>query len=296
VLFTTDDIGQNKAEAAKKRLEALNPEIQFSVFTGGVTKTNVLGLVEQFDIVVDGTDNFPTRYLLNDACFYCRKIYMYGAISRFEGQVSVFNAPDHTGKRGVNYRDMFPEPPAKGAVLSCAETGVLGVLPGIIGTMQATETIKIITGIGEPLNGFLWMFDALSAETRKIKLAKNPANPLNINRVFLLGIPDSYGLCGPVFQKNISIEELRQWQESGRKFQLIDVREPEEYAQGYIPSGILVPLDTLSSKLKSIPKDIPVAVYCQSGKRSQHAVQQLMDAGWENVWNVTGGYAAFMPV
>ncbi|RMG77788.1 MAG: molybdopterin-synthase adenylyltransferase MoeB, partial [Bacteroidetes bacterium] len=227
VLFTVDDVGKSKAETAKKRLLALNPHLKITVHNERFTKDNALDLVRQYDVVADGTDNFPTRYLVNDACVLAGKVNVYASIFRFEGQVSVFNYLHADGSRGPNYRDMFPEPPPPGLVPNCAEGGVLGVLPGIIGSMQACEVIKVITGVGEPLAGRIFLFDAASFTTRILKVSKNPDTKITelINYDQFCGIAPAENT--PV--KEITVRELYEMQVQGDDFQLIDVREPYEY-------------------------------------------------------------------
>ncbi len=207
------------------------------VHNTALTSENALDLIAGYDIVADGTDNFPTRYLVNDACVFLDKVNVYASIYRFEGQVSVFNHLDKESNRGPNYRDIYPAPPPPGMVPSCAEGGVLGVLPGIIGSFQANEVIKVVAGIGEPLSGRLFLFDALRFESRTLKIHRDPANPLNGENPTQASLIDYEEFCGiPSFEAKsaqdlpfVTVEELRDWRESGRSFQLIDVREPYEY-------------------------------------------------------------------
>src|SRR5258705_6083032 len=230
VLFGVNEIGQPKVEAAKRRLASLNPYIEIKLYNTQLTSKNALDIIKDYDVVADGTDNFPTRYLVNDACLLLDKPNVYASIFQFEGQVSVFNHKNKNGERGPNYRDLYPTPPPPGLVPSCAEGGVLGVLPGIIGSLQASEVIKIITGIGEPLNGRFFTFDALSFETRTFKIKRRDDNPVNGQNPTIHGLIDYEQFCGvkavekPV--REITADELYDWQVTGEKFQLIDVREP----------------------------------------------------------------------
>jgi sulfur-carrier protein adenylyltransferase/sulfurtransferase len=292
VLFTTEDIGKSKAETAKKRLIALNPHLDIVVYKTRFTRENALELIANYDVVADGTDNFPTRYLVNDACVLAGKVNVYASIFQFEGQVSVFNYPQADGTRGPNYRDMFPEPPPPGLVPNCAEGGVLGVLPGIIGSMQASEVIKVLTGVGKPLVGRLFLFDAASFTTRILKVQKSPDTKITelINYEQFCGIESPTELR-PV--KELSVQELYDLQVQGADFQLIDVREPHEFAAANI-DGELIPLGTVSAAAHRIAKDKKVVIHCRSGVRSAKAIRELEDLfGFENLYNLKGGILAW---
>lgn len=292
VLFTTDDIGKSKAETAKERLIALNPHLDIVVYKTRFTRENALELIANYDVVADGTDNFPTRYLVNDACVLAGKVNVYASIFQFEGQVSVFNYPQADGTRGPNYRDMFPEPPPPGLVPNCAEGGVLGVLPGIIGSMQASEVIKVLTDVGEPLAGRLFLFDAASFTTRILKVQKSPDTKITelINYEQFCGIESPIELR-PV--KEVSVQELYDLQVQGADFQLIDVREPHEFAAANI-DGELIPLGTVSAAAHRIAKDKKVVIHCRSGVRSAKAIRELEDLfGFENLYNLKGGILAW---
>lgn len=294
VLYNIADIGKSKAETAREKLLAMNPHIDVQAFFMPLNRENALDLVAQYDIVADGTDNFQTRYLVNDACVLTGKVNVYASIFRFEGQVSVFNLTKN-GERGVNYRDLFPSPPPLGLVPDCAEGGVLGVLPGIIGSMQASEVIKVLTGIGEPLAGRLFVFDAADFTTRVLKISKNP------NLAPITELIDYDMFCGfkpkntegtLQDKKEISASELKQMIAENIDFQLIDVRESYEYEVANL-GGILIPLSTLKEKTDLISKDKQVVVHCKSGGRSAKAIAQLEALGFTNLWNLTGGIEAF---
>ncbi len=292
VLFTVSDLGKSKAETAKIRLEALNPHINIIVYKIRFTTENALDLVSQYDVVADGTDNFPTRYLVNDACVLAGKVNVYASIFQFEGQVSVFNYPNADGTRGPNYRDMFPEPPPPGLVPNCAEGGVLGVLPGIIGSMQACEVIKVVTGVGEPLAGRLFLFDAASFTTRILKVGKSPDTRITE----LIDYEQFCGIESPKEQrpvKEITVQELYDWQTQGTDFQLIDVREPHEYAIAEI-GGELIPLATVVGAAARIARNKPVVVHCRSGVRSANAIRELEALfNFDNLYNLKGGILAW---
>ncbi|MEM6318886.1 MAG: molybdopterin-synthase adenylyltransferase MoeB [Bacteroidota bacterium] len=292
VLFTVADVGQSKALTAKKRLEALNPHIKIEVFNIAFTTKNALEISKEYDIIADGTDNFPTRYLTNDVCVLMGKVNVYASIFRFEGQVSVFNYLDKNGERGPNYRDLFPQPPPPNMVPNCAEGGVLGVLPGIIGSLQANEVIKIITGVGEPLSGRLFLFDAASFTTRNLKIRKNPTTTIT-------ELIDYDQFCGIVpkkeasMVKSINVHELKDWRDSEKDFQLIDVRETYEYDICNL-DGELVPLNTLLNYVAEISKTKPVVVQCRSGVRSANAIKVLQQQfGFDNLYNLEGGILAW---
>lgn len=298
VLYGKDDVGQLKVEAARRRLEALNPHVRFDIHNTRLTSANALEIISQYDIVADGTDNFPTRYLVNDACVLAGKPNVYASIFQFEGQVSVFNYRNAAGETGPNYRDLYPTPPPPGLVPSCAEGGVLGVLPGIIGSLQALEVIKVATGVGEPLSGRLFSFDALSFSSRTFKLRRRPDNPLNGDHPSITALIDYEQFCGlknptemrPV--KEISVEEFLILKESGEPFQLVDVREPNEYALANLGAE-LIPLGSITEQAERFARDRKVVVHCQAGVRSAKAIRALEDQfGFDNLYSLRGGIQA----
>lgn len=293
VLFGVDEIGKPKVEAAKKRLKALNPHITIKVYNEQLTSKNALDIIKDYDVVADGTDNFPTRYLVNDACVLLGKPNVYGSIFQFEGQVSVFNYRDKNGELGPNYRDLYPTPPPPGLVPSCAEGGVLGVLPGIIGSFQALEVIKVITGVGETLSGRFYIFDALNFENRTFKIKRNPANPLNGENPTIKELIDYEQFCGVKAVeksiKEITAKELYGLQVRGEDIQIIDVREPHEYEIANI-GGELIPLATVSANADRIDRNKKVIVHCKMGGRSAKAIHELEDKfGFTNLYNLKGG-------
>ena len=300
VLFSVSDVGKPKVEAAKERLQALNPHVEFEVHNTRLTSENALDIIREYDLVADGTDNFPTRYLVNDACVLLGKPNVYASIFRFEGQVSVFNYTDESGNTGPNYRDLFPEPPPPGLVPSCAEGGVIGVLPGIIGSLQASEVIKVITGLGETLSGRLFLFDALSFETRTFKVHKDDDNPLNGKNPTMTGLIDYQQFCGITDQKEgeadvkeITVEELYGLKQRHEDHQLIDVRESYEYEIANL-GGELIPLSTVVEEVARVSSDKKVIVHCRSGKRSADAIKLLEDKyGFTNLYNLKGGILAY---
>lgn len=303
VLFTTADVGRPKVEAAKERLTALNPYVQFEVFNTRLDSTNALDIISQFDIVADGTDNFPTRYLVNDACVLAGKVNVFASIFRFEGQASVFNYLHADGSRGPNYRDLFPTPPPPGLVPSCAEGGVIGVLPGILGSLQANEVIKVLSGVGEPLAGRFFQFDAAEFKTRIFKISKDPDNPLTGLNPTQTELIDYEFFCGIDLNQTImdqhesngqlSVTSLNDWIKSGKDFQLIDVREPYEFDIANI-GGTLIPKGEILKHLEKIDPHKDVAVLCRSGKRSQDVIDLLRkEYGLKNLYNITGGILAW---
>ena len=303
VLFTTKDVGRPKVEAAKERLEALNPFVKFEIFNTRLDSSNALDIISQFDVVADGTDNFPTRYLVNDACVLAGKVNVFASIFRFEGQASVFNYLHPDGSRGPNYRDLFPTPPPPGLVPSCAEGGVIGVLPGILGSLQANEVIKVISGVGDPLAGRFFQFDAAEFKTRIFKITKDPENPLTGLNPTQTELIDYEFFCGinlnhtdmKTEEKNnqLSVAELNEWIQSGKDFQLIDVREPYEYEIANI-SGLLIPKGEILEHLDEIDRDKDVVIHCRSGKRSQDVIDLLkQEAGLTNLYNLKGGILAW---
>lgn len=288
VLFTVDDIGKSKASTAANRLSKLNPEINLNIFDKKLTSENALEIIKEYDLVADGTDNFPTRYLVNDACVLLKKPNVHGAIFRFEGQVSVFNYQYSDGSSGPQYRDIFPSPPPPGLAPNCAEGGVLGVLPGIIGSIQANEIIKVLAGIGDPLVGKLFILDTLTFETRTLKIRKNPNLPT------ITALIDYEEFCGVSETNNkevpeMTVEKLKEMIDSGESdYQLIDVREPYEYEIGNL-GGLLIPLGDIENRLDEISSSGKTIFHCRSGVRSQKAIVKLQKLGFKNLYNLKGG-------
>jgi len=298
ILFGVDVVGLPKVEAAMYRLQSLNPYISIKLYNKQLTSENALSIIKEYDVVADGTDNFPTRYLVNDACVLLDKPNVYASIFQFEGQVTVFNYCNNQGERGPNYRDLFSEPPPAGLVPSCAEGGVLGVLPGIIGSLQALEVIKVITGIGEILNGRLFTFDALNFETRTFDLKRRADNPLNGANPTIHKLIDYEQFCNAKAVekkiKEITAKDLYHWQVQGEDFQLIDVREPYEYEIVNI-GGELIPLDTIVDHADKISRDKKVVIHCKMGGRSAKAIRQLEDKfKFQNLYNLKGGILSYV--
>lgn len=298
VLFGINEIGQPKVEAARQRLQALNPHIQLNIYNTQLSSKNALGIINDYDVIADGTDNFPTRYLVNDACLLLDKPNVYASIFQFEGQVSVFNYKNAAGEVGPNYRDLYPTPPPPGLVPSCAEGGVLGVLPGIIGSLQALEVIKIITGVGEPLSGRFYIFDALNFESRTFNIRPNPDNPVTGNNPTIRELIDYEQFCGmkvvekPI--KEITPEELAHWKKSGEDIQVIDVREPYEYEIVNLGAE-LIPLATVATNADKINRNKKVVVHCKMGGRSAKAIRELEEKfGFENLYNLKGGILRYI--
>jgi len=299
VLFSQNDIGLPKVEVASKKLLALNPHINIKTYNKKLNSTNAESIFSNYDIVADGTDNFETRYLVSDACVLFNKINVYASIYRFEGQVSVFNMLDSNGERGANYRDIFPTPPPPGTVPSCAEAGVLGVLPGIIGSMQANEVIKVASGIGKPLNNRLFIFDALNFESRILKIRKDDNNPINGKNPTQTKLIDYEAFCNSNNNKSnnivkeISVQQLNAMFNNKEDFQLIDVREQYEYEIANL-NAELIPLSQIENNYKKIDKNKKVIIHCRSGKRSADAIMILQDKfGFDNLYNLTGGILAY---
>ena len=285
VLYTVEDVGLAKVEVAKRKLLTLNPYIDITTFNEYLTTSNVEKIFEQFDIIADGTDNFNTRYLVNDACVLFEKVNVFGSIFRFEGQVAVFNYLQKDGARSTNYRDLFPLPPEKDLIPNCAEGGVLGVLPGIIGSMQANEVIKVITGIGEPLVNRLYVIDVSDMFTQTLKIHKK-------QNVTITALPDTIEEACTTSIATISAKALKKMMTANTAFQLIDVREPKEYAIENI-GGELIPLSEILQNKVKITRDKPVIIHCQSGHRSRKAIELLQEAGFNNLWNLEGGILGF---
>jgi adenylyltransferase/sulfurtransferase len=296
VTFSSRDVGRRKIEAAKERLSSLNPDITIQTFETKLTSENALEILRDFDIVADGTDNFPTRYLVNDACVLLGKPNVYGSIFRFEGQATVFGMPD-----GPCYRCLYPEPPPPGLVPSCAEGGVLGVLPGIVGSIQAMETIKLILGSGDSLAGRLLVFDALAMRFRELKLRKNTDCPLCGTNRTITKLIDYYEFCGvrgeedaapSVAVPEIEPRELKARLDRGDDLFILDVREPHEYQICNI-GGQLIPLGELPRRAHELDSSREIVAHCRSGKRSAEAVDFLRKAGFRKIWNLKGGILAW---
>jgi adenylyltransferase/sulfurtransferase len=292
LLFGQADIGRPKLEAAKDRLLDINPHLEIRLYPEMFTAANAMRIAADYDVIIDGTDNFPTRYLSSDVAVWLKKPNVYGSILRFEGQVGVF-AP-HLG--APCYRCMAPQPPKPGLVPSCAEGGVLGVLPGIIGSMQALEAIKLIAGIGQPLLGKLMHVDTLGMRFRTFTLRRDPECPVCGDSPTIIEPIDYQGFCGmsaPPNVPSVTVQELQQMRERGEDHLLLDVREPDEYQAARIEGSILIPLGQVTDRASEIPRDRKVVVHCRSGVRSGKAVEALQDLGLTNVWNVTGGILAW---
>jgi adenylyltransferase/sulfurtransferase len=292
ILHGTKDVGRSKLASATERIRDVNPHVHVEGFETRLTSANALDILRDFDVVVDGTDNFPTRYLTNDACVLLGKPNVYGSIFRFEGQASVFATAD-----GPCYRCLFPEPPPPGLVPSCAEGGVLGVLPGLIGTIQATETIKLLLGIGEPLIGRLLLVDALATRFHTVKLRRDPACPACGTRTIreLVDYEEFCGIRRAEAQEladavaEITPVELAERLRRGDDIDLIDVREPHEWEIARIPGARLIPLATVAEALPTLDATREIVVHCKGGVRSAKAVRQLRAAGFHRVWNLAGG-------
>jgi molybdopterin/thiamine biosynthesis adenylyltransferase/rhodanese-related sulfurtransferase/molybdopterin converting factor small subunit len=294
ILHSTPDVGKPKLQSAKEKLTALNPEIEIRTHEVALSSQNALELFAPYDIIVDGTDNFPTRYLVNDACVLLGKPNAYGSIFRFEGQASVFATKD-----GPCYRCLYPEPPPPGLVPSCAEGGVLGVLPGMIGIVQATETVKLIMGIGEPLIGRFLIYDALKMRFRELKLRKDPDCPVCGTHPTVTALIDYDQFCGvtpaapePVTVNNateITSVELKQRLDRGEKLRIVDVREPNEYQINRIPEAELIPLGDIPRRYRELDPEAELIVHCKMGGRSAKAADFLRSVGFKRVLNLKGG-------
>jgi adenylyltransferase/sulfurtransferase len=298
IIHSTKDIGRRKIDSAEEKLSALNPAINIIKHETMLTSANALDIIKDYDIVADGTDNFPTRYLVNDACVLLGKPNAYGSIFRFEGQASVFAT-----EAGPCYRCLYPEPPPPGLVPSCAEGGVLGILPGLVGVIQATEVIKLILGKGEPLIGRLLLVDALNMRFRELKLRKNPECPVCGTNPTVTSLIDYDHFCGIVpeapQEKNlkngipqITVKELKARRDAGEDVFLLDVREPYEFQIAQI-GGKLIPQNDVPQRLAEIPRDREIVVQCRSGARSQRIAEFLKQSGYTQVVNLAGGILAW---
>ncbi len=299
IIHGTSDVGRSKLESARERLLEVNPEVGIESHEARLTSENAMDILAPYDVVVDGSDNFPTRYLVNDACALLGKPNVYGSIFRFEGQASVFDA-----ERGPCYRCLFREPPPPGLVPSCAEGGVLGVLPGIIGALQANETIKLIIGVGEPLIGRLLLFDALKMRFRELKLRKDPDCPVCGDHPSVRELIDYEAFCGVGAAESegehseagvpvVSATELKRRLDANEPVQIVDVREPHEWDIAKLDEALPIPLRTLPEQLDRLKRDVETVVLCRSGNRSAFATRFLLDAGFSNVYNLKGGLLAW---
>ena len=302
VIHGTEDVGRAKLDSARDAIARINPHVKVEGYNEPLTSENALRIIEKYDMVIDGTDNFPTRYLVNDACVLLGKPNVYGSIFRFDGQASVFH---HEG--GPCYRCLYPEPPDPGLVPSCAEGGVLGILPGLVGLIQATEGIKIMLGKGDTLSGRLLLFDALGMKFREMKIRRDPECPVCGDNPTVTELIDYEQFCGmPSEEKDVekesemqkqsdwdvNVQDLKKMRDEGADFALVDVREPHEYEICNL-EGELIPLNTLSDRLGELDKDRHTVVHCRSGGRSAKAVNAMREAGFTNVWNLQGGILAW---
>jgi adenylyltransferase/sulfurtransferase len=298
VIHGTPDVGRPKLHSARDRLKAINPEVRVDLYETRLTSANALSLFEPYDVIIDGTDNFPTRYLVNDACVLLKKPNVYGSIFRFDGQASVF----YPG-RGPCYRCLYPEPPPPGEVPSCAEGGVLGILPGLIGCIQATEAVKLILGRGSPLVGRLILYDALEMTFREFKVRRNPKCPVCGDYPTITKLIDYEQFCGVRGQEaapgpasmdgETTVEELKARLDRGEKVFILDVRNPPEYQICRIPGSVLLPLPELPQRLGELDRQREMVVHCKSGVRSQRAIAFLRQQGFTKLSNLQGGILAW---
>ena len=298
IIHSTADIGRKKLDSAEEKLKALNPALNVVKHDTLLSSANALDILKDYDVVADGTDNFPTRYLVNDACVLLGKPNAYGSIFRFEGQASVFGTKD-----GPCYRCLYPEPPPPGLVPSCAEGGVLGILPGLVGVIQATETIKLILGIGEPLIGRLLLVDALNMRFRQLKLRKNPECPVCGDHPTVTKLIDYQQFCGiePASERQsavkngipqVSPKDLKKRIDAGEDLFILDVREPFEYQIANI-GGVLIPQNDVAQRIGEIDRNREIVVHCKSGGRSQRIAEYLKQSGFPQVFNLAGGILAW---
>jgi sulfur-carrier protein adenylyltransferase/sulfurtransferase len=299
VLHGTSDVGRSKLASAKDRLEEINPEVRLDLYETHLTSANALKILEPYDIVIDGTDNFSTRYLVNDACVLLKKPNVYGSIFRFDGQASVFYPP-----QGPCYRCLYPEPPPPGEVPSCAEGGVLGILPGLVGCIQATEGIKLLLGTGTPLIGRLLLYDALQMKFQEFKVRRNPRCPMCGDQPTITKLIDYEQFCGvrgqeapaaaaPNGQTETTVDELKHRLDSGERLFILDVRNPEEFQICRIPGSTLIPLPQLPQRLAELDKSREIIIHCKSGMRSLKAQHFLRAQGFDQTKNLKGGILAW---
>lgn len=292
VIHHTSDVGRKKLDSAIGKMSDINPHATYRRHEVPLSSENALDIIKDYDIVADGTDNFPTRYLVNDACVILKKPNVYGSIFRFEGQASVFAYED-----GPCYRCLYPEPPPPGLVPSCAEGGVLGILPGIIGLVQATEVVKLILGTGEPLKNRLLLYDALAMRFRELKLRRDPNCPVCGDHPTVTQLIDYHQFCGVPKPLNVPeitpVEVKAKVDDPADNFFLLDVREPHEHQIANIPAATLIPLGQLPNRLAELPRDREIVVHCKSGTRSAKATALLLENGFTRVKNMKGGILAW---
>ncbi len=300
IIHGTENVGQLKVESAKKRINSINPEVNVITYQDRLSSENIMDLIKDYDVIIDGTDNFPTRYLVNDACVLAKKPLLYGSIFRFDGQATVFKSPE-----GPCYRCLYPEPPPPGMVPSCSEGGVLGILPGIIGIIQATEAIKLIIGNGETLIGRLMLFNAMEMRFREVKIMKDPNCPMCSKNATITKLIDYEVFCGlkpaqpqAAAQNNgameeVTVKDLKKILDDKKRITLIDVREPEEYSIVHLPQAKLIPLATLESHVNELDTADEIYIHCKMGGRSAKAVNILKKFGFKKVKNVKGGIDAW---
>jgi adenylyltransferase/sulfurtransferase len=299
VLHGTPDVGRPKLHSARDRLQAINPEVKIDLYETKLSSANAISIIEPYDVIIDGTDNFPTRYLVNDACVLLNKANVYGSIFRFDGQASVFFPP-----AGPCYRCLYPEPPPPGEVPSCAEGGVLGILPGLIGCIQATETIKLLLRSGTPLIGRLLLYDALKMSFQEFRVRRNVRCPICGDAPTIRKLIDYEQFCGVRGQEsppavaadgawNISVEDLKRRLDSRENLFILDVRNPEEFKICRIPGSTLIPLPELGRRFQELDLNRDIVIHCKSGMRSLKALQFLRDKGFQRLKNLKGGILAW---
>jgi molybdopterin/thiamine biosynthesis adenylyltransferase/rhodanese-related sulfurtransferase len=298
VIHATTSVGIPKVESAKKRINEINPNVEVVTYMHPINRDNVLGILKDYDMVIDGTDNFPTRYLVNDAAVMLGKANIYGSIFRFDGQVTVFDPK----RGGPCYRCLYPEPPPPGMVPSCAEGGVLGVLPGTVGLLQATEAVKLIIGNGKPLIGRLLLFNALDMSFRELKVRKDPSCPLCGEHPTIKELIDYEQFCGmgrgneEAYESagaEIDAVTLKEWQDAKKKFVLVDVREPQEFEIAAIPGAKLIPLGQIAGRVNELDTADEIVLQCHHGSRSARAQAALAKFGFKKTYNLAGGIDAW---
>jgi adenylyltransferase/sulfurtransferase len=299
IIHGTPDVGRPKLQSARDRLLAINPEVKLDLYEARLTSANALDIFQPYDVIIDGTDNFPTRYLVNDACVLLKKPNVYGSIFRFDGQASVFWPP-----HGPCYRCLYPEPPPPGEVPSCAEGGVLGILPGLVGCIQATEAVKLILGKGEPLIGRLVLYDALRMNFREFKVRRNPKCPMCGDQPTITRLIDYEQFCGLRGQESpppmpaddsfeTTVDELKKRLDRKDDILILDVRNPPEFSICRIPGSTLIPLPELPTRFVELDRNKEIVVHCKSGMRSAKAVQFLRQQGFTSIKNLKGGILAW---